>query len=165
MKRAIGFAYGILSYAFFLSVFLRAIWFVWTMDSMVPRGPLSRALLIDAALLGAFAVQHSGMARQGFKRAWTRIVSPALERSTYVLASSAILLVVVEFWQPIPGIIWTVRNPIGVTLLEGMFWFGWALLFTCTLLIDHSDLFGLKQARQYLRNEAYVPPKFRTPGP
>jgi methanethiol S-methyltransferase len=165
MKRAIGFTYGVLCYVFFLGVFLRAIWFVWNMDSLAPQGPLSRALLINAALLGAFAVQHSGMARQGFKRAWTKIIPSEVERSTYVLAASAALLVVVEFWQPIPGVIWAIQNPIAVTILHAGFWFGWALLFTCTLLIDHFDLFGLKQVWKYLRQERYEPPNFRTPGP
>jgi len=165
MKRVIGFTYGVLSYLFFLGVFLRAIWFVWTMDNLPPQGPLTRALLINAALLGAFAVQHSGMARQGFKRAWTRIVPPALERSTYVLAASAVLLLVVEFWQPVPGVIWNIQNRATVAILQGMFWFGWALLFTCTLLIDHFDLFGLKQVWKYLRQQTYESPKFRTPGP
>lgn len=165
MKRVIGFTYGVLCYVFFLGVFLRAIWFVWNMDNLAPQGPLSRALLINAALLGAFAVQHSGMARQGFKRAWTKIIAPAVERSTYVLAASAALLLVVEFWQPVPGVIWTIQNPIAVAVLQGAFWFGWALLFTCTLLIDHFDLFGLKQVWKYLRQERYEPPKFRTPGP
>lgn len=165
MKRALGFVYGILCYIFFLFVFLRAIWFVWTMDARVPQSPLSRALLINAILLGSFAVQHSGMARQGFKRAWTRLVPPLLERSTYVLMASLVLLTVVEFWQPLPGVVWTVHNPPAVTLLHALFWSGWLLLFTCTVLIDHFDLFGLKQVWKYARNQTYEPPKFRTPGP
>jgi methanethiol S-methyltransferase len=165
MKRVFGFAYGIICYAVFLFVFLRAVWFVWTMDSLPPQAPLTSALLINAGLLGAFAVQHSGMARQGFKRAWTKLVPHLLERSTYVLMASLVLLTVVEFWQPLSGTIWTVNNPAAVAALHVLFWFGWALLFTCTLLIDHFDLFGLKQSLKYLRNEKYEPPKFRTPGP
>jgi methanethiol S-methyltransferase len=165
MKRALGLVYGILCYLFFLGVFVRAIWFVWTMDNLVPQSSLGRALLINAALLGAFAVQHSGMARQGFKRAWMKFVPPLLERSTYVLTASLVLLTVVQFWQPLPGVIWTVRNPAAVMLLQVLFWFGWALLFTCTVLIDHFDLFGLKQVWKYLRKETYEPPKFLTPGP
>lgn len=165
MKRILGFAYGIFCYLFFLAVFLRAIWFVWTMDTNPPQGALSHSLLIDAALLSAFAVQHSGMARQGFKRAWTRVVPHLLERSTYVLMASAVLLSVVQFWQPLPGVIWTVSDPTAVKALQVLFWLGWALLFTCTLLIDHFDLFGLKQAWKYLRNRQYDPPQFRTPGP
>jgi methanethiol S-methyltransferase len=165
MKRVLGFAFGILCYVFFLGVFLRAIWFVWTMDVREPQSTLSHALLIDAALLASFAVQHSGMARQGFKRAWTRFVPHLLERSTYVLLASLVLLTVVEFWQPLPGVIWTVNDPTAVKLLQALFWAGWLLLFTCTLLIDHFDLFGLKQAWTYLRNKPYEPPQFRTPGP
>ena len=165
MKRLPGFTFGVLCYAVFLGVFLRAIWFVWTMDELSPRAPLTSALLINAALLGAFAVQHSGMARQGFKRAWTKIVPPLLERSFYVLMASLCLLAVVEFWQPLPGTIWRTTNPAAVALLHAGFWFGWALLFTCTLLIDHFDLFGLKQSWKYLRGEEYQPPVFRTPGP
>jgi protein-S-isoprenylcysteine O-methyltransferase Ste14 len=165
MKRALGFVYGVLCYSFFLFVFLRAVWFVWTMDDLAPQAPLASALLINAALLGAFAVQHSGMARQSFKRAWTKLVPPLLERSTYVLMASLVLFTVVKFWQPLPGTIWWVRNPAGGAFLQVSFWFGWALLFTCTLLIDHFDLFGLKQAWKYLRNEKYEPPTFRTPGP
>jgi protein-S-isoprenylcysteine O-methyltransferase Ste14 len=165
MKLVLGFIYGIICYAVFLFVFLRAVWFVWTMDSLAPQAPLTSALLINVALLGAFAVQHSGMARQGFKRAWTKIVPPLLERSTYVLMASFVLLSVVEFWQPLPGTIWSVHSPGGVVFLNVLFWFGWALLFTCTLLIDHFDLFGLKQSWKSLRNEKYEPPAFRTPGP
>src|SRR5262249_30276532 len=153
MRRVMGFAYGVVSYLFFLGVFLRAIWFVWNIDNLAPQVPLSQALLINAALLGAFAVQHSGMARQGFKKAWTKIIPPELERSTYVLAASAVLLLVVEFWQPTPGTIWSIQNPMAVAVLHGMFWFGWTLLFTCTLLIDHFDLFGLKQVWKYLLQE------------
>ena len=164
MKRALGFAYGLLCYVFFLGVFLRAIWFVWTMDGPSPQPPLGRALLVDAALLASFAVQHSGMARLGFKRAWTKFVPRLLERSTYVLTASLVLLTVVEFWQPLRGVIWTVHNAAAVTLLQVLFWMGWLLLFTCTLLIDHLDLFGLKQVWKYWRNEKYHPPKFRTPG-
>jgi methanethiol S-methyltransferase len=165
MKRFFGFAYGILCYLFFLAVFLRAIWFVWTMDTIQPQTTLSHSLIIDAALLAGFAVQHSGMARQGFKKAWTRFVPPLLERSTYVLMASLMLLSVVEFWQPLPGVIWTVGGPAAVKVLQVLFWAGWLLLFTCTLLIDHFDLFGLKQAWDYLRNQQYAPPQFRTPGP
>lgn len=165
MKRALGLAYGILCYVFFLGVFLRAIWFVWTMDRLPPQSSMARALLTDAVLLGLFAVQHSGMARQGFKRAWTKLVPPPLERSTYVFVASAVLLAVVEFWQPLPGVIWNVSNGAGVLVLQTLFWVGWLLLFTCTVLIDHFDLFGLKQVWKYWRNETYDPPKFRTPGP
>ena len=165
MKRALGLAYGVFCYVVFLGVFVRAIWFVWTMDAPQPQYSLSRSLVIDAALLASFAVQHSGMARQGFKRAWTKFVPPLLERSTYVLMASLVLLTVVEFGQPLPGVIWTVRSPDATKLLQVLFWSGWLLLFTCTLLIDHFDLFGLRQVWKYWREQKYEPPKFRTPGP
>src|SRR5438270_8325313 len=110
MKRVFGFIYGIVCYGVFLFVFLRAVWFVWTMDGRTPQTPLASALLINAAVLGAFAIQHSGMARQSFKRTWTKIVPPLLERSTYVLMASLVLLMVVECWQPLSGTIWSVHN-------------------------------------------------------
>lgn len=165
MKRALALSYGILCYVFFFAVFLRAMWFVWTMDTLPPRAPLGKALLIDAVLLGLFAVQHSVMARQGFKRAWTKIVPQPVERSTYVLLASLVLLAVVEFWQPLPGTLWTVRYRPAATFLEALFWLGWLQVLVGTMLIDHADLFGLKQVWRYWRNRPYDPPTFRTPGP
>jgi methanethiol S-methyltransferase len=165
MKRALGLLYGILCYLFFLAVFLRAIWFVWKMDGLAPRSSLGMALVIDAVLLGLFAIQHSGMARQGFKRAWTKLVPQPLERSTYVLVASAVLLAIVEFWQPLPRTIWSVESQPWVIILQVLFWCGWLLLFVCTFLINHFDLFGLQQVWGYWRNKAYDPPKFVTPGP
>jgi len=165
MKRALVLIYGVVCYIVFLGVFLRAIWFVWKMDSLASGATLWRSLLIDAGLLAAFAIQHSGMARQGFKRAWTRVVPREAERSTYVLFASLALLAVVEFWQPLPGVVWHVGNASAVTALNVLFWFGWLLLFVCTFLIDHFDLFGLKQVWRYMRGIPYDPPTFRTPGP
>ncbi|HEX5424736.1 MAG TPA: isoprenylcysteine carboxylmethyltransferase family protein [Candidatus Acidoferrales bacterium] len=165
MKRGLTLLYGILCYLVFLAVFLRAIWFVWTMDSAAPAGSWLRAVLIDAGLLAAFAVQHSVMARQGFKRVWTKVVPEQAERSTYVLFASLVLLAVVEFWQPLPGLIWHAEAPSAVMLLHGLFWFGWLLIFACTFLIDHFDLFGLKRVWLYWRGVPYDPPSFKTPGP
>lgn len=165
MKRGLTLLYGILCYLVFLAVFLRAIWFVWTMDSATPAGSWLRAALIDAGLLAAFAIQHSVMARQGFKRVWTKVVPEQAERSTYVLFASLVLLAVVEFWQPLPGLIWHAETPSAVMLLHGLFWFGWLLIFACTFLIDHFDLFGLKQAWRYWRSVPSEPPAFKTPGP
>ncbi len=164
MKRALVLIYGVVCYIVFLGVFLRAIWFVWKMDSLAPVS-WQRGVLIDAGLLAAFAIQHSGMARQGFKRAWTRVVPREAERSTYVLFASLMLLAVVEFWQPLPGVVWRVQNASAVTTLNVLFWFGWLLLLVCTFLIDHFDLFGLKQAWRCARGLPYEPPTFRTPGP
>ena len=165
MKRALALLYGVLCYVVFLAVFLRAIWFVWTMDSLAPTSPWVRALVIDAVLLGLFAVQHSGMARQGFKRVWTRIVPQPVARSTYVLIASLVLLAVGEIWQPLPGVGWHVEAPTAVEPLNVLFWFGWLLLVTCTFLVDHFDLFGLKQVWRYWRGMPYEPPTFKTPGP
>lgn len=165
MKRALAVVYGVLCYFVFLAVFIRAIWFVWKMDSLPPNSAWIPAVVIDAVLLGLFAIQHSGMARQGFKRVWTRIVPMAAERSTYVLFASLVLLAVVEFWQPLPGVVWHVEAPWAVTLLNVLFWFGWLLLLVCTFLIDHFDLFGLKQVWRYARGLPYEPPAFKAPGP
>jgi len=165
MKRALALLYGVLCYFFFLGVFLRAIWFVWKMDALAPKSSLGVAFVIDAVLLGLFAIQHSGMARQGFKRAWTSIVPQPIERSTYVLLASAVLLAVVEFWQPIPQVIWNVESQPWVVILEVLFWLGWLLVLVATFLVSHSDLFGLQQVWNYWRNVPYDPPKFVTPGP
>jgi protein-S-isoprenylcysteine O-methyltransferase Ste14 len=165
MKRALWLLYGILCYLFFLAVFLRAIWFVWKMDALPAKSSLGQAVVIDAVLLGLFAIQHSGMARQGFKRAWTKLVQQPIERSTYVLVASATLLAVVVFWQPMPQTIWTVESQPWVLLLQALFWLGWLLLLTSTFLINHFDLFGLQQVWRNWRNLPYEPPKFVTPGP
>jgi methanethiol S-methyltransferase len=165
MKRTLALIYGVVCYLFFLAVFLRAIWFVWTMDALPAKSPLGQAVLIDAVLLGLFAIQHSGMARQGFKRAWTKVVQPPLERSTYVLVASATLLAVVVFWQPMPQTLWHVESQPWVFLLQVLFWMGWLLLLASTFIINHFDLFGLHQVWRYSRNLAYEPPKFVTPGP
>jgi len=164
MKRALGLLYGVLCYLFFFAAFLRAIWFVWKMDGLVPRFPLGMALVIDAVLLGLFAVQHSVMARQGFKRVWTRLVPQPVERSTYVLAASAVLLAVVEFWQPMPQAIWSVGSQPWVMILQALFWLGWLQVLIGTFLINHFDLFGLHQVWNYWRKVPYDPPKFATPG-
>jgi protein-S-isoprenylcysteine O-methyltransferase Ste14 len=150
MGRMLALLYGIVCYGVFFAVFLYAIWFVWTMDRPASQTSLTQALLIDTGLLLLFAVQHSGMARQGFKRAWIRVVPQPIERSTYVLASSLALLVLCFFWQPIPTVIWQVDLPAVRYLLYGLFWLGWALVFASTFLIDHFDLFGLKQVVRFL---------------
>lgn len=156
--------YGGVCYLVFLATFLYAIWFVWTMDRPAPQTSVVRALLIDAGLLALFAVQHSGMARQGFKRVWTRLIPQPIERSTYVLFASLALLVMIVFWQPIPVVVWQVESPAWRMVLQVLFWIGWANLLFSTLLIDHFDLFGLRQVARYFRAKPYNPPRFRTPG-
>ncbi len=162
------FAYGVLCYLVFLASFLYAIGFVG--NRAVPRsidsgtaGPVAQALLVDVALLGLFALQHSVMSRQGFKRWWTRFVPTPVERSTYVLLSSALLLLLFWKWQPIPGVVWQVEHPIGVAALELLFWSGWALVLYSTFAIDHFDLFGLRQVWFRLRGVEYAPVPFVQP--
>lgn len=163
-------AYGISCYLIFLACFLYAIAFVGGFD-VVPktidsgeRGPLGLALAIDLGLLSLFAVQHSVMARPAFKRLWTRIVPEPAERPTYVLASSVVLALLFAVWQPLPLQIWDVTDSIGGTMLTALYFGGWALLLYATALIDHFDLFGLRQAWFGFRGETYRPHPFKTPG-
>ena len=170
MQRTAVFVYGVLSYAVFFCTFLYAIGFVGgflvptTLDE-APRTGLWYALAIDTLLLGLFAVQHSVMARPAFKRWWTRIVPPAAERSTYVLFSSLALIALFAHWQPIGGTVWSVQDPLGRAILYALFGFGWLLVLTTTFLIDHFDLFGLRQVWLHLRGKQYTPPRFVMPGP
>ena len=167
MARIGTFLYGVICYAIFLAVFVYGIGFIggfFTPTSLdaAPRGPLGPALAIDLGLLAAFAIQHSGMARPAFKRWWTRFVPEAMERSTYVLLSSLALAVMYVLWQPIGGVIWETSGAVRNTVI-GLNLFGWALLLYTTFLIDHFDLFGLKQVWRRLGDKPYVAPQFHTP--
>jgi protein-S-isoprenylcysteine O-methyltransferase Ste14 len=164
VKRLLALAYGVVCYLIFFATFLYAIWFVWTLDEPREAAPWPQSLLINAGLLALFAVQHSVMARQGFKRAWTRMVPPPVERSTYVLLASAALFLVVRYWQPMPTVIWSISNEPVQMLLHGLFWIGWIILLISTLLINHFELFGLKQVWCYWSGREFQPPKFQTPG-
>jgi protein-S-isoprenylcysteine O-methyltransferase Ste14 len=168
MKRLLIFIYGVASYAIFFATFLYAIGFIG--NFLVPKSidsirevPLATALLIDLGLLGLFAIQHSVMARPAFKRWWTRIVPESAERSTYTLLSSLALIALFAFWQPIGGEIWNVSSPIGEALLYGACAFGWGLVLFSTFLINHFDLFGLRQVWLQLLNKPYTPLLFKTP--
>ena len=142
--------YGGLAYLVFLTTVLYAIAFVGnlpapkTIDSGEP-GPVAAALVIDTLLLGLFAVQHSVMARPGFKRWWTRFVPQSIERSTYVLLASLALLLLYWQWRPISNPVWTIENPSIATALHVIFWLGWGMLLVSTFLISHFELFGLTQ--------------------
>jgi protein-S-isoprenylcysteine O-methyltransferase Ste14 len=167
MNRFFSLIYGVLVYAVFLATFSYAICFVGnivipkTIDSGT-QSPLLLAVAINAVLLGTFAIQHSVMARQGFKRAWTRVVPRHLERSTYVLAASLVLMLLLWQWRPIPQTVWELHG-VGATLLAVTFWLGWAILLTSTFLINHFELFGLKQVWTYLRQKEHTEAQFRTP--
>jgi len=170
MKRVLVFTYGVICYAIFFATFLYAAGFIGNI--FVPKsidsgaqGPLGEALLINAARLGLFALQHSIMARKGFKQMLTKIIPEAAERSTYVLLPSACLILLFAYWQPIGGVIWELQDSAGRLILYGLFAFGWLLVLVTTFLINHFDLFGLRQVWLYLRGEEYRPLGFVTPGP
>ena len=170
IKRIVVFAYGVVSYAVFFATFLYAIAFIgnfWvpkTLDG-VPRDPLIVATAINLGLLALFAVQHSVMARPWFKERWTRIVPPAAERSTYVLLSSLALILLFWQWRPMGGVVWSIENATGRAVMLALFAFGWTLVLVATFLINHFDLFGLRQVWLFLRGKEYTALKFGTPGP
>lgn len=162
------FLYGIASYAVFLVSFLYAVGFVgnlWVPKSIDTgsAGSVAGALLVDALLLGLFAIQHSVMARPAFKRWWTRIIPHESERSTFVLVSSLLLLLLYWKWQPIGTQIWHVESEPGRVALTGVFWLGWGIAFLSTFLINHFNLFGLQQVFATLRERNLPDPEFRTP--
>jgi protein-S-isoprenylcysteine O-methyltransferase Ste14 len=157
-------AYAATCYLIFLSTFLAFIGFV---GGMLPAAghiglPWWQAALIDVALVLGFGLQHSVMARPGFKRMWTRIVPEPAERATYVLAASIMLITLMFFWQPLPGIIWAVQGT-GAAIFWALFAFGWATVLFTTFLIDHFELFGLRQAWAYATGRTTPEATFKTP--
>ena len=162
MKKSIAFVYGILAYLIFLIAFLYAIGFVG--NFIVPKSidtgtetNFLQALLVNALLLGVFVIQHSIMARPAFKKWWTSIISPAVERSTFVLLTSLILLLIFWQWQPIKSVVWEAHNETVAMILSGVFFFGWLVVFLATFMINHFELFGLKQVLDNLKNKQLQP--------
>ena len=161
--------YGVLAYLVFFGTFLYAIGFVSqlivpkTIDSGAAASPL-RALVVDLALMSVFAVQHSGMARRGFKRMFERFASPVLERSTYVLLASLSLILLFWQWQPITTVVWQIETPALANAAVASHFLGWLIVLYSTFLISHFELFGLTQVVSHFAGRIAEPMKFRTPG-
>jgi len=168
MGRILPLAYGLAAYLVFFGTILYAIGFVTgfavpkTIDTG-PIGPIGEAFVVNVLLLSLFAIQHSVMARKPFKRWWTRIVPAAIERSTYVLLASLILVLMFWQWRPIPTIVWQVADPTTVMVLLGVALFGWFLVFLSTFLINHFELFGLYQVVLNLFGRGAAEPRFKSP--
>ncbi len=170
MSRVVTLVFAMLCYAIFFATFLYLIVFVGdflfatvTVDSGPEATPLVAAI-IDVALIALFGVQHSVMARPGFKAWWTKIVPPPMERSVFVLAASMALIILFLFWRPIDIVVWDVRNPILKDVVWVLFWGGWATVLVSTFLINHFELFGLQQAWLHVRGQEAAKPELRQPG-
>jgi len=170
MKRVIVFVYGLICYAVFLGTFLYLAGFlgnvfpVGSMDSPATES-LWQALLVDTLLVGVFALQHSIMARPKFKKWWTRFVPEPMERSTYVMFSSLALILLFWQWRPVGGVVWDVQDPVGRVIFHGLLGVGFLIVLVTTFLINHFDLFGLRQVWGYLRGQPYTALTFTKPGP
>lgn len=169
MQRSLNIVFALVAYAIFFVTFLYLIAFVGNI-AVVPRtvdigptAPAAAALVIDLALIALFGLQHSVMARPGFKAWWTRVVPPPAERSVYVLMASAMLIILFAFWRPIEGTIWSVTNPLGEAVLWTIFGLGWLIVLISTFLINHFELFGLQQAWLDSRAREEQAPELREP--
>lgn len=169
MSRALTLIFAIICYAIFFATFLYLIVFVGdfsfssrTVD-VGPTAPIGLAVVIDLVLIALFGLQHSVMARQGFKRAWTRTVPPQAERSVYVLAASIMLMILFLGWRPIDTIVWNVSNPAITGIIWVLFWIGWLTVLLSTFLINHFELFGLQQAWFHVRGREAAAPQLHQP--
>jgi protein-S-isoprenylcysteine O-methyltransferase Ste14 len=167
MNRILVLGYGALCYVAFLAAFLYAIGFVGNI--VVPRSidagvsaPIGQAVVVNVLLLGVFAVQHSVMARPAFKRWWTRLIPTTIERSTYVLLASLALFLLYWQWRTMPAVVWDVTWPAGRVVLHVLFWLGWVTVLTATFMINHFDLFGVRQVYLAWRGQPYADLEFRT---
>ena len=162
-------AAAVLCYAAFFGAFIYLVGFVAGFDPLPSHvdkglvGPTGTAIVVDLALIALFGLQHSVMARPGFKARWTKVVPPPLERSVYVLASALCLIALFAFWHPIAGTVWSVENEAARIVLWVLFFAGWGILFIATHLINHWELFGLAQAWRHFRGTEAPPQAFRTP--
>lgn len=170
MARAIYLLFGILAYLIFFATFLYLIAFVgnlpWvpiTVDRGGIAGPIVLALIVDSALIALFGLQHSVMARQGFKAAWTRIVPKPIERSVYVLLASQVLIILFLMWRPLPMTIWNVENAVAANLIWALFAAGWGIVLLSTFLLSHFELFGLHQVWSHSRGASLPAPQLRQP--
>ena len=169
MARGLYLLFALVAYAIFFATFLYLIGFVGNLPGpprTVDRGPESAvaiALVVNVALIALFGLQHSVMARRGFKQTWTRIVPEPIERSVYVLIASLTLILLFAFWRPIPAEVWRVENVTGAAVLWALFGAGWLIVLLSTFLINHFELFGLQQVYLHARDRAAAPPRFRTP--
>ncbi|MDR8393297.1 isoprenylcysteine carboxylmethyltransferase family protein [Aliifodinibius sp. S!AR15-10] len=171
MKRFSVFVYGVLCYLIFFASFVWLILFVGDFETLVPTtlnggttGAWPQAVLINIGLIALFGIQHTVMARKSFKKWWTSIVAQPIERSTYVLFSSLAVLLLLWFWQPITATVWNIEVTWASLILQWAFWLGWLILFLSTWMIDHFNLFGLKQVWNYWRGNTQNPPGFMKPG-
>jgi len=168
MKKILFLLYGVIAYFAFFGTILFAIGFVGnlfvpkTIDGR-PGLPFSQALLINSSLLLLFALQHSIMARPAFKSWWTKFVPEPIERSTFVLLASLCLILMMWQWQPIGGVVWSIESEVVKTILLATYLLGWSIVFISTFLINHFDLFGLRQTWLYFRGKSYTPLPFRVP--
>lgn len=169
MSRTLTMLFAIVCYAIFFATFLYLIVFVGDLDfasrtvSVGPDAPPLTAAIIDVALIALFGLQHSIMARPGFKATWTRIVPPAAERSVFVLLASIALMILFLGWHPIGAIVWNVTSPVGAGILWALFWIGWGMVLVSTFLINHFELFGLQQAWFHVRERDTARPELREP--
>jgi protein-S-isoprenylcysteine O-methyltransferase Ste14 len=168
MKRILAFSYGLVAYAIFVGAFLYAVGFVdgIVVPKTIDDGdstPLAAAIVINLVLLSIFALQHSVMARQPFKRWWTKFVPAPVERSTYVLLSSLALILICWQWRPIPAVIWQVQNPLAASALFALSFVGWFIVLVSTFLINHFELFGLQQVLHNLLGRTSSTASFKTP--
>jgi protein-S-isoprenylcysteine O-methyltransferase Ste14 len=168
MGRLIAFVYGLASYVVFFVTFLYAIGFV--SDLVVPKtidggamGPMTAAVIVNLLLMSVFAIQHSVMARPQFKRWWTRFVPKSVERSTYVLLASLALVLLFWQWRPMPAVVWHIGNPQIAMAVLGLSFAGWFIVLTSTFLINHFELFGLRQVASNLAGRTMPDQRFRTP--